>query len=176
MAKPRVRRQPPPPEHPQPTPNLPACPSHPAPTLTHVFIISSIRLTRIPYPRPPPSPFLRSRYLGAAFDVLLNLLLTWCLTIFIDAVSDMQTPFGGEQLDMPGLSYVCASAELSLRMVHRGVSGSPESRGQSNKILGLITAPLDREAMLKTDAMVAGAAVLAKAESGRKEEEEEDDE
>jgi len=115
-------------------------------------------------------------YLGAAFDVLLNLLLTWCLTIFIDAVSDMQTPFGGEQLDMPGLSYVCASAELSLRMVHRGVSGSPESRGQSNKILGLITAPLDREAMLKTDAMVAGAAVLAKAESGRKEEEEEEDE
>jgi len=115
-------------------------------------------------------------YLGAAFDVCLNLLLTWCLTIFIDAVSDMQTPFGGEQLDMPGLSYVCASAELSLRMVHRGGNGSPASRGQSDKILGLITAPLDREAMLQTNAMVSAAAELVKAQSGRKEEDEEDDE
>ena len=29
----------------------------------------------------------------------------------------MQTPFGGECLDMPGLSYVCGSAEVSMRMM-----------------------------------------------------------
>ena len=79
-------------------------------------------------------------YMGATFDLLLNLLLTWVLTIFIDAVSDMQTPFGSEGLDMPGLSYVCASAELSLRMVHRGPN-------QRYRLFSVLNSPLDVQAM-----------------------------
>ena len=66
------------------------------------------------------SEWLAHAYFGAVLDLFLNLLLTWCLAIFLDAVADMQTPFGSEGLDMPGLSYVCAASELSLRMVHGG--------------------------------------------------------
>ena len=52
--------------------------------------------------------------------------LVWLLAVFISTIDDMQTPFGGGTLDMPGLSYVCAAAELSLRIVRGG--------GQPNEI------------------------------------------
>lgn len=32
-------------------------------------------------------------FAGAAADLTLNLLLTWCLAVFLDAIGDMQTPF-----------------------------------------------------------------------------------
>jgi len=56
-------------------------------------------------------------YFGAAVDFSLNLMLTWTLCVFLNAISDMQNPFGSETLDMPGLSYACAAAEVTLGMV-----------------------------------------------------------
>lgn len=87
---------------------------------------------------------------SALLDLLLNLLLTWCLTVFIDAVADMQTPFGSECFDMPGLSYVCSAAELSLRMV-RGGHEAPASRAHHtsvNRLFRVLTGPLDRNELL----------------------------
>jgi len=106
--------------------------------------------------------------MGAVFDLLLNLVLTWTLSIFIDAVSDMQTPFGGEKLDMPGLSYVCAAAELSLRMVHRGAEGN-----QKHQILSVLNDPLDTAALLRT--VSAEAEAIAMDQKGKKEEDEEEE-
>ena len=84
--------------------------------------------------------------LGATFDVLLNLLLVWRLTIFLDAVSDMQTPFGAEGLDMPGLSYVCASAELSLRMVY---NSTPTSKPSKHGLFKLLNSPLKKDVLMR---------------------------
>lgn len=44
-------------------------------------------------------------YLGALIDFVLNLLLTWCLAVFLDAITDMQTPFGGEPVSEAALDW-----------------------------------------------------------------------
>ena len=37
--------------------------------------------------------------------------------LLVQGLSMMEQPFGADTLDMPGLSYVCAAAEMSLRTV-----------------------------------------------------------
>lgn len=86
-------------------------------------------------------------YFGAAVDVFLNVLLAWCLTVFVDAVADMQTPFGSECFDMPGLSYVSAAAELSLRIMRGGHESGKAHSQPINELFRVLTgdAALDRE-------------------------------
>ena len=91
--------------------------------------------------------------LGALIDLALNLLLTWCLSVFLDAIGDMQTPFGGEPLDMPGLSYVCGAAEVSLRMVV-GATTQPDAPGARpeegpNRLFVVLNSPLSKEELMR---------------------------
>ena len=82
---------------------------------------------------------------GAVIDLILNLLLTWCLCVFLDAIDDMQTPFGGNSLDMPGLSYVTAAAELSLRTV----TSSGKKSDRTSKLFEHLNGGLDESALLR---------------------------
>ena len=111
-------------------------------------------------------------YFGAVVDLLLNLLLTWCLAVFLNAIGDMQTPFGGETLDMPGLSYVCGSAEVSLRMMVGVEQSRPDatSKSPANELFGLLNQPLDRQRLMRT--IPAAEQTLAKREEEEEEEEE----
>ena len=97
--------------------------------------------------------WMQHSYVGAAIDLGLNLLLTWCLSVFLDAIGDMQTPFGGEPLDMPGLSYVCGAAEVSLRMVVGAATTKESARKRPeeapNKLFAMLNRPLDKEAFLR---------------------------
>jgi len=97
--------------------------------------------------------WMQHSYVGAAIDLGLNLLLTWCLSVFLDAIGDMQTPFGGEPLDMPGLSYVCGAAEVSLRMVVGAATTEESARKRPeeapNKLFAMLNRPLDKEAFLR---------------------------
>ena len=96
-------------------------------------------------------------YFGTALDLLVNLLLTWFLTIFLDGIDDMQTPFGGGTLDMPGLTYVCAAAEISLRTAigdESAESGGASVRyrqqgdAKTAKIFSILNGPLERKELL----------------------------
>ena len=70
--------------------------------LTDTYLIAShaARLLRNTY---GDDGWQRHAYMGALIDLILNLLLTWCLSVFTDAISDMQTPFGGETVSYPSL-------------------------------------------------------------------------
>eukprot|EP00325_Prymnesiales_sp_UTEX-LB-985_P004811 CAMPEP_0174708566 /NCGR_PEP_ID=MMETSP1094-20130205/10780_1 /TAXON_ID=156173 /ORGANISM="Chrysochromulina brevifilum, Strain UTEX LB 985" /LENGTH=87 /DNA_ID=CAMNT_0015907139 /DNA_START=134 /DNA_END=397 /DNA_ORIENTATION=+ len=83
----------------------------------------------------------------------------------------MQTPFGSEGLDMPGLSYVCAAAELSLRMVHRG-------RQERYQLFGVLNAPLDKQHLLSGVASHASSGSLKRSsfKSSRRSKDDDEDE
>ena len=49
----------------------------------------------------------------------------------------MQNPFGSETLDMPGLSYACAAAEITLGMVC-GAEQASDGPTQLHRVLGRI--------------------------------------
>jgi hypothetical protein len=89
-------------------------------------------------------------YFGAMVDFVLNLLLAWCLAVFLDCIGDMQTPFASELFDLPGLSYVCGAAELSLRMMQGGGGkGHPWLRQhECNRLFQLMNDPGDVETLL----------------------------
>ena len=97
------------------------------------------------------SGWAQHAYFGMAIDLLLNILLTWCIFVFLTAIQDMQTPYGGKKLDMPGLSYVCGAAEASLRMMIGG-----ETRGHlpapHNHLFKLLNGPLDAESLVQASA------------------------
>lgn len=118
--------------------------------LTDTFLLAShaAGLIRRSHADPEWAPHA---YFGAALDFVLNIMLTWCLSVFLNAISDMQNPFGSETLDMPGLSYVCASSELTLRMVLG--SSKLQSRAMSsakpNKLFQLLNSELDRAQLMK---------------------------
>ena len=57
----------------------------------------------------------------------------------------MQTPFGGNSLDMPGLSYVTAAAELSLRTV----TSSGKKSDRTSKLFEHLNGGLDESALLR---------------------------
>ena len=110
---------------------------------------------------------------GALIDFCLNLMLTWCLAIFLDAITDMQTPFGGDFLDMPGLSYACAASELSLRMVQGANGGGPSSEkpdAPSRRLFEMLNGSIDRKILLR------GLERLGRSKGKDDEEEEEEEE
>ena len=117
----------------------------------------------------PDDGWRQHAYVGALIDLLLNLLLTWCLAVFVNAITDMQTPFGGECLDMPGLSYVCGSAEVSLRMMvgAEQLHKSPRKDQAHFGLFGLLNRPLDRKRLMHQQ---------EGAVRGKKDEEEEEEE
>ena len=55
-------------------------------------------------------------YFGASAIFLLNVFLSWYCSMLVKSLSNMESPFGSDTLDLCGLSYVSAAAELSLRM------------------------------------------------------------
>ena len=89
----------------------------------------------------------------------------------------MQTPFGSEGLDMPGLSYVCAAADLSLRMLVNSSATSEEGTGVAAshryRLFSVLNAPLDKAALM---ARSSTAARWSRPESAAGPQEEEDDE
>ena len=48
----------------------------------------------------------------------------------------MEQPFGGDTLHMPGLSYVCAAAEMSLRTVACSTNKSNDMNRSRGSQLG----------------------------------------
>ena len=137
--------------------------------LTDTYIIAShaARLLRNTH---ADEGWRQHAYLGAFIDLFLNLTLAWCLSVFLDAIADMQTPFGGEPLDMPGLSYVCGAAEISLRMVV-GATAQPDGVGQEapNRLFSVLNRPLDKAALMREQKK-------PEKEEGEEEEEEEEEE
>lgn len=90
-------------------------------------------------------------YFGAFVDLLVNVLLTWTCAVFLDAIGDMQTPFGSEQFDMPGLSYVTAAAELSLRTVRGGRPTSAHEQLPPNaRLFRMLNGGFNRERLLSS--------------------------
>ena len=119
--------------------------------LTDTFLLASHAARLVRHGR-TDGAWLGHAWFGALLDVALNLTLTWCLSVFLNAISDMQNPFGSETLDMPGLSYVCASSEMSLRMVLGGHAASGTGRSMRatgpNRLFRLLNRQLDRGRML----------------------------
>jgi len=56
-------------------------------------------------------------YFGAICGLILNVVLSWFVSLLLLALSNMENPFASGWLDLCGLSYVCAASEMSLRMV-----------------------------------------------------------
>ena len=56
-------------------------------------------------------------YFGALVGLALNMLAVYLVSLLVQGLSIMEIPFASDTLDMPGLSYVSAAAETSLRMV-----------------------------------------------------------
>jgi len=67
---------------------------------------------------------------GACIGCFLNVLAAYFVSLLVQGLSIMEMPFASDTLDMPGLSYVSAAAETSLRMVtcrSRGTGSEPLS-------------------------------------------------
>lgn len=56
---------------------------------------------------------------------------------------------GGDLLDMPGLSYVCAASELSLRTIMRGRVSGADSHNPADAIYHVVNDRLDRAVLLR---------------------------
>ena len=56
-------------------------------------------------------------YFGAVLGLLLNVILSWFVTLLLLALSNMENPFNREWLDLCGLCNVISAAEMSLKMV-----------------------------------------------------------
>jgi len=95
-------------------------------------------------------------YMGALVDFVLNMLFVWCVAAFINAIEELQTPFGSHPLDLPALSYVTGTAELSLRMTAGCVrtdnndrksvtSRVPTNATSAERLFALLNGPLDEQ-------------------------------
>jgi uncharacterized membrane protein YedE/YeeE len=76
-------------------------------------------------------------WFGSSAVFVITCLAAYFVMLLIQGLSMMEQPFGCDTLDMPGLSYVSAAAEMSLRTV----ACAPASQKQS----GTAAAPTGKE-------------------------------
>lgn len=77
-------------------------------------------------------------WFGASMLFVFNLLAAYFVLLLVQGLSNMEQPFDTEMNSMPGLSYVCAAAEMSLRAVACDPAGSaPARRGSMDALAAL---------------------------------------
>jgi hypothetical protein len=84
--------------------------------LTDTFILGS-RTARLLGGASRHSEWRAHAYFGAVLGLLLNVILSWFVTLLLLALSNMENPFGKEWLDLCGLCNAISAAEMSLKMV-----------------------------------------------------------
>ena len=85
---------------------------------------------------------------GAALGLLMNIFLSWCVFLLLAALSNMENPFASDWLDLCGLSYVCAAAEISLRMVTGAGDHDVSAQGPAGPVMHSFQ-DLDRNSLLE---------------------------
>ena len=84
--------------------------------LTDTFILGAKAGRMLAYSRTRPEWQVHV-WFGALVAFILNVIAVWFVSLLVQALACMEMPFGSLTLHMPGLSYVCAAAETTLRMV-----------------------------------------------------------
>ena len=95
--------------------------------VTDTFILGARAGRLLLYASSHPD-WLTFAWFGASALLVINLLVAYFVLLLVQGLSNMEQPFDQDLNSMPGLSYVCAAAEMSLRTVACEPAGAAPAR------------------------------------------------